>query len=106
MQVLLGLHCHYDPSQNEKCSADLDDPVKTLHQCDTHSDEYGSHDDGAQNTPEQHAVLVATVHAEIGENKEEDKKVVDAKGLLNQITRQELQCFDRPLPEIDPQIEE
>ena len=80
--------------------------MKALNQSDAHANENGSHDNGAKNAPKQHAMLVAPIHAEIGENQQEDEEVVDAEGLFDEIPSQELQSFDGSLPKIDPQVEQ
>ena len=64
-------------------------------------DENSAHDQRAQNSPEQHAVLLLLGHGEKVEDHEEDEQVVDAQRELDNIAGDELQCDLVPLPEIE-----
>ena len=52
--------------------------------------ECGSHDERADDTPEQHPVLVLTWHPEIGEQHQENEQVVHAQRQLNQVASDKL----------------
>ena len=61
-------------------------------------DEDRAHDEGAEDAPEQHPVLVRRRHREVGEDHQEDEDVVDRQGLLDQVAGQELQALGRAEP--------
>src|SRR5664280_569489 len=60
-------------------------------QFETAVDEDGTHDQRAQDAPEQHVVLKVSRDAKIAEDEQKNEEVIDAKGLLDEVSRNELQ---------------
>src|SRR5205085_4821024 len=65
-----------------------------------------SHDEGAQDAPEKHPVLIVCWYTKECEEQHKDEDVVNAEGLLDQIAREELQCRFRATEDVDPGVED
>ena len=76
-----------------------------MDQCYAQRDEQRAHDQRSDDAPEQHLVLVLTVHAEIREQQQEDEQVVDTEGFLDQVTREKLQRRARAEPNVEAEVE-
>ena len=99
-EISLGLHRalrrrqHLDPGEDEERAEDPDDPVK-LHQQRPEADEQRAEDQRAEDTVEQHAVLVARGYAEVTEHHDEHEDVVDGQRVLDDVAGEK---FQRGLP--------
>jgi len=87
---------------NKECSQQVEDPMESLDQSDSSDDKNTAHYQCAQNSPEQHAVLVFVRYREVPEDHEEDKKIVDTEREFHQISGGELDGYLPSLPEKHP----
>ncbi len=101
--VLLGRHAHTGVDQEG--AEDIDDPLKALDQGRTNQDHPAAHDQGADDAPEQHTVLVGRRHAEVREQQDEDENIVDAERVFDQVAREELDRLGLASPEIQADVE-
>ena len=76
-----------------------------MDQRDAHGDHGGAHDQGAQDAPEQHLVLVQAGHAEVGKDQQEDEQVIDAEGLFEQVAGEKHQGHFLPFVDVQAGIE-
>jgi hypothetical protein len=90
VHLLLARQGHLDAGVDEEGAEDVDDPVEAGDHADAHEDEDGAHDDGADDAPEEHAVLPARGDLEVGEDEDEDEDVVDAQAELDEVGGEEL----------------
>ena len=56
--VVVVLQQELDAGEDEDGAEDVHDPVEARDEGDAEADEDGAHDDGADDAPEEHAVLV------------------------------------------------
>ena len=75
------LPCRVDEDGPE----DRDHPVEGAHQRDAGEDEGAAQHDGAEDTPEEDAVLVPRRNGEAAEEKDENEQVIDGERLLQQV---------------------
>jgi hypothetical protein len=78
VELLLFGQRHLDARENEEHPEHVDEPMKALEQTHPCEDENKAHKRRPYDAPEQHTVLVPRRHLEIGENKNEDKNIVNA----------------------------
>src|SRR5690606_37260272 len=89
---------HAKSRENQKTTKDIDQPMTAVDQLDAGEDKQNPHHQRTQDAPEQHLVLVFVRHLEVREDHDDDKYVVNAQRLLDQITRE---IFNRLfLPEV------
>src|SRR5664280_1882372 len=81
----------FETAVDEDRAEDINEPVKAVQQRDARDDEDGTHDQRAQDAPEQHVVLKVSRDAKIAEDEQKNEEVIDAKGLLDEVSRNELQ---------------
>ena len=62
--------------------------MELAHQRGTQPDEHGAQDYDAQNAPEKHLVLILARHAQQGEDRGDQKDVVERERLFNRIAGQ------------------
>jgi len=67
--------------------------VKLVNKGNSCKDEYSSHYQRSQNTPEEYLVLVLRLYREVGENENENKNIVNTQGVFDYITCKEFQRF-------------
>src|SRR5690606_24878794 len=96
---------HPDPREDEEGAEDVEDPVETLDEEGARADHGAAHDEGAEDPPEQHAVLVLLRDAEVPEDQDEDEDVVDAERLLDQVACEELEPGVGAPEVVDPRAE-
>ncbi len=65
--------------------------MKPLHQSYAEKDHGAAHDESANNSPDQYAVLCEGWNPEMREDKHEHKDVVHAQGVLDQIAGKEIE---------------
>ena len=104
-EFFLFLEGHFDADEDQEEPKDIDDPVKSLNQCDPGNDEDGSQDNGTKNSPEEDLMLIEGRDFKVGEDEQEDKDIVHAEGLFDQVTGQKLKRFLGAIPEVNPNIE-
>jgi hypothetical protein len=73
-------------------------PAEALDQRHPGEDEQGPHHEGAEDAPEQHAVLVLLRDQEVAHDQGPDEDVVDAEALLDQVARDVLPARRRAEP--------
>ena len=88
-----------DAAIHQERTEHVDDPVESLDQSHAGCDENCAHDERAQNSPEQHLVLVDGRHLKETENQQEDEKVVDAQRKFDDVSGDELQRGRAAVPE-------
>src|SRR5450755_583125 len=88
-----------DAAVHEECAEDVDDPVESLDEAYAGRDENCAHDERAQDSPEQHFVLMDRRHLEETKNQQEDEKVVNAERELDDVSGNELQRGGAAVPE-------
>src|SRR5262249_38745513 len=85
--------------QQEKAE-DVENEMKPSHQSDAEQDHGAAHDQSANDSPDQYAVLCAGWNPEMCEDEHEHKNVVHAQGVLDQITGKKVEsvmwAFDAP----------
>ena len=65
--------------------------MEALEQTHPGEDEDKAHKSRANDAPKEHTVLVLRRHLEIGENKNEDKNIVNAQAELDEVAGEPLQ---------------
>ncbi len=106
MNLLVFLKRHFNARKNQERSKDINDPVELLNQRDPCEDKNSTHDECAENSPEQNLMLAQCGYPEVAEDQQEHENVVHAEGLLEQVAGEKFEgCHFSP-PEINPHIEE
>src|SRR5690554_4814724 len=72
--------------KQKKYTKNIYDPVKFINECHTKYDHQGTKDDGTQNPPEQHFVLILLWNGERRKNNSNYKHIVNAQGKLYKVT--------------------
>jgi len=100
-RVLLRVHFvirskrHSHRGDHQERAENVDDPVQPVDQFDPGKDERQPHDKGAQDSPEQHLVLIDRGDSEIREQEKEDEQVIYAERFFDEVSGQK---FERRLP--------
>ena len=89
--------------QQEK-TEDVQNEMKPLHQSDAEQDHGAAHDESANNSPDQYAVLCAGWNPEMREDEHEHKNVVHAQGVLDQVTGKKVEPVMRPFHTPDDSV--
>ena len=105
LDFLIALHRHTHTGNHQKGAEDVKNPVEVMDQRDAHGDHGGTHDQGAQDAPEQHLVLVQAGYAKVGEDKQKNEQVVDAEGLFEQVAGEKHQRYFRPFVDVQADVE-
>ena len=105
IDFILARQRHLDAGVNEEGTEDVENPVETVDH--THADENKScaHDDRANDSPEEHAVLEFGSNFEVGENENEDEDVVHTQGELDDVGGEKLLSRLCSAPEPDHSVE-
>ena len=98
--------CHSDTGKDQEGPEQVDDPVERVEQDGPQRNHQAAHDQGAQDAPEKHPVLIGCWYTKEGEEQHKDEDVVNAEGLLDQIAREELQRRFRATEDVDPGVED
>ena len=106
MDFLLALHDHLDAGEDQERAEDVDDPGELGDERRAQGDHDGPHDERAEDAPEQHLVLIHRRHREVGEQQREDKDVVHAQRLLDEVAGEELQRLLRAVEVPDAAVEQ
>src|SRR4030095_9844622 len=77
-------------NQQEK-TEDVQNEMKPLHQSDAEQDHGAAHDQSANNSPDQYAMLCAGWNPEMREDEHEHKNVVHAQGVLDQVAGKKIE---------------
>src|SRR5690606_10582322 len=83
IDLFLARQRHLDAGVDQEGAENVENPMKAGDDADTDEDEHRAHDHRADDAPEQHAVLIARRHLEIGEDENENENVVDAQAELD-----------------------
>lgn len=86
-------HCG---DQQEK-TEDVQNEMKPPHQSDAKQDHGAAHDQSANNSPDQYAVLCAGWDPEMREDKHEHKNVIHAEGVLDHVAGKKIDRVVRSL---------
>src|SRR6266478_7567094 len=84
---------------DEQSAECVGDPTEAVDQAHARHDEYSSHEERPENSPEQNLVLVLVGHLEIAEDDQKHEQVVDAKRQFDYVAGYELQRLSPPVPE-------
>src|SRR6202022_3962382 len=80
-----------DTAIDQQYSEDIQNPVETVNQPDAGANKNTSHDERAQNSPEQHPVLLLFGDGEIAEDEQENKQIVYAERELEYVSGEKLE---------------
>src|SRR5215472_2184751 len=89
--------------QQEK-TEDVQNEMKPTHQSDAEQDHGAAHDERANNSPHQYAVLCARWNPEMREDEHEHKNVVHAQGVLDEIPGKKIEPVMWPLHTPDDSV--
>src|SRR5690606_19341070 len=103
---VLVTHRHTDAGDDEERPEHVEHPVVVLQHVAACEDERGAHDERAEDSPEQHTVLVGCRYTEVREDEDEYEQVVDGERLLDQVTGQELECLVPADQQVDAEVEQ
>ena len=82
---------HAERGEDEKRPKEAENEVKTRDERNAQPNHYPAHDEGAENSPNQHAVLRFSGDAEIAEDQNKNKNVIDAERILDDVTGQKIE---------------
>jgi hypothetical protein len=88
---------HMFPEKHARCrdqqekTEDVQNEMKPTHQSDAEQDHGAAHDERANNSPHQYAVLCARWNPEMREDEHEHKNVVHAQGVLDEISGKKIE---------------
>src|SRR5207248_6947215 len=91
---------------DQQASEEVHGPMEPLQERAAGEDEGAAHDQGADDAPEKHAVLVRGGDAEGGKDDDEHEDVVDGERLLDQVAGRELHRSLRTEPAVDRRREQ
>ena len=95
---------HADTGDEEKRAEEVENPVEALHQRDPEPDHGAAHEERADDSPHQHAMLILPAHLEVGKNENEDEDVVDAERIFDDVAGEEIERCLRPFQVPDEEI--
>jgi hypothetical protein len=72
----------FDGGVDEEGTEDVEDPLEVFDKFNAGTDHDAAEDEGAQDAPEEDAVLVFGLDGEVGEDEGNDEDVVDAEGVV------------------------
>ena len=100
VRLLVRDEQHLDAGDQQEAAEDEEYPVELVDQRGTQTDHDAAQDDDAQNSPDQHAVLIDPGNGEIREDQRYDEDVVHRQALLDEKAGEVLHA--RLRPEIPP----
>ena len=83
--MLVARERQLDAGEQEERAEDRQQPGEALDGRDTGDDEERPHGDGADDAPEQDAVLEVVRDLEVGEDEDEDEQVIDREGQFQDV---------------------
>src|SRR2546429_6431501 len=83
LAVLSRKHAHGGDEQ--EAAEKIENKMKMLDQRDTEPDHHSAHDQRANNSPNENAMLRDRRHAKVGKDQNEDEDVIDAERVLDQV---------------------
>ena len=89
--------------QQEKAK-DIQNEMKPSHQSDTEQNHGAPHDESANDSPDQYAMLCAGGHPEMREDQHEHENVVHAQGVLDQVAGKKIDRMMRPFHTPDDNV--
>src|SRR5690349_18071044 len=101
MDLRLFLEKQFDTAVQKQQTEDICDPRKTTDEPDTDKNENRPHNQRANNSPKQHAMLMLRRHFKKPENQQENEQIIDAKRELDVVPGNKLQCGCTAVPEKD-----
>ena len=79
---------HLDGCDDEKCTKEIENPMKPADQLSANTNHRSAHRECANNSPEKQAMLIDRRNGERRENHRNDKEIVNAQGLLDDVSSQ------------------
>src|SRR4051812_4257825 len=77
---------HLHARDDEKSAEEEEDPVIAMDQLRAEPDHHAAHEQRAENSPEEHPMLIDRRHCEEPEDHRDDKNVVDRERFLDDVT--------------------
>src|SRR4029077_3921375 len=105
IDLLISLAQQFDPAIHQQRTKHVDDPMKPLNQTHARHNEEATRDECPQDAPEQHPVLQVVWNSKETKNHQEDEKIIDTEGKLDQIPGSKLQTRSTAVPEINEHTE-
>src|SRR5580698_4613327 len=90
-----------DAAINQQRPQDVENPVETLDQANPGKNEEAPHQQRAEDSPKQDAVLMLLGYREIAEDHKEEEEIVHAEGEFEHVASDEFERHLAPLPEKD-----
>ena len=84
---------HLDATVEEECAEHVENPFHDGDERHADPDHQAAHDQGAENAPVEHAMLVFARNTEVGEDQSDDKNVVHRERQLDEVAGDELEGF-------------
>src|SRR5436190_13135669 len=97
---------HSPRADDQNCAKNVENEIEALHERDTETDHDSAHDEGADDSPNQDAVLRDGGHAKVLIDEDENKNVIDAERVLDDVAGQELESLVRSADFPDQEIEQ
>ena len=98
---------HSQGRAQEKGAEEIEDKMEPLHQCDAAQNHHAPHDQGAENTPDQSAMLGMSRDLKIRENQNENKDVIHAQRILDEVAGEKIEAvlrsFNMPDEKVEPE---
>jgi len=105
--VAAAVQQHAQPREDQERPEYVEDPGDPGDQRRAQADHDAAHDDGAQDAPEEHPVLVLAGNAQRREDHRHDEDVVQRQGFLHQITGEEVEaCLGAEAEPHPPAVEQ
>jgi hypothetical protein len=98
VHLLVALPEHVNSGVDQKHAKNGQDPVKACDQSGADKDHDATHDEGAENSPREHAMLHALVDLKGTEEHQENKEIVDTQRLLDDIGGEILDTTGHTVP--------
>src|SRR5205814_5445547 len=96
---------HARGGKDEKRAEKVEDKVKARNERNAQPDHDSAHDEGAENSPDQDAMLRFSGNAEVGEDKDKNKNVIDAERILDDVAGQKIEPCVGPFQAHDQNVE-
>src|SRR5512139_1892842 len=94
-RLLFLLERDLDAGVNEKNAEEVEDPFETVNQGRADPDDRATHDEGTEDSPEEHTMLRGRRYAKHREDQDEYEEIVDAQRILDDVTGEELESRRR-----------
>lgn len=89
--LLVALQEHHQTGKDQEQTEYIENPLEAMDEGGTDKDEQEPHDDGAQDTPEQHPLEVLLFNAKAVKYHDHDEYIINRQSVFNHITGQVFQ---------------